>query len=82
MRPAVAPLVPLEFLKTGEKATICELDGRPELVHRLEEMGLRPGQVIEMIQAGRPCILGMDGHRLSLRLEETCLVLVEVHARP
>jgi ferrous iron transport protein A len=71
------PLVPLELLRTGERGRIAELEGSPEFVHRLQEMGLREGALVEMLQPGSPCILAVDQHRFSLRIDEVATVLVE-----
>lgn len=77
---AALPLIPLEMLSAGEQGRIRDLDGSPEFVHRLEEMGLRTGAVVHMVQPGSPCILAVGNHRFSLRIEETATVLVEVNA--
>jgi Fe2+ transport system protein FeoA len=54
--------------------------GTPEHVHRLHEMGLRGGAEIEMMQAGSPCIIRLDGHKLCFRDDEATRVLVEMGA--
>ena len=72
------PLVPLELLRTGEQGRISTLEGSADFVHRLQEMGLREGAVVEMVRPGSPCILAIDHQRLSLRLDEAATVLVEV----
>lgn len=73
----VSQLLPLELLAPGESARVVEVDGRPDLVHRLTEMGLRAGSRIRMIQAGSPCLVAVDDHRLSFRCDEIATVLVE-----
>ena len=75
-----SPLIPLELLAAGEHGRIQELDGSPEFVHRLEEMGLRIGAMICMVQPGSPCILAVGNHRFSLRIDETATVLVAVES--
>jgi ferrous iron transport protein A len=72
------PIVPLELLHAGQQGRICDLDGSDALVHRLKEMGLREGALVEMVRPGSPCILAVDHHRFSLRLDEAATVLVEV----
>ena len=62
-------LVPLELMKAGESASIVELCGESSLVHRLQEMGLRSGAMIRMLTPGTPCVVALDGKRLSLRLD-------------
>lgn len=78
--PAVTHLVPLELLAAGEEARICELDGTPEFVHRLAEMGLQVGISVRMIQPGSPCILAVGNHRFSLRIDDSAVVLVEMES--
>lgn len=71
-------VVPLELLQAGEQGRVCDVEGRPEFVHRLEEMGLRPGVTVRMLRPGSPCILDLNQHRLSFRAERTTSVLVEL----
>jgi ferrous iron transport protein A len=72
------PLIPLEMLTAGEQGRIQEMDGTPDFVHRLEEMGLRVGATVCMVKPGSPCIVAVDNHRFSLRIEDSATVLVEV----
>ena len=72
-------IIPLELLRTGEEGRIFQIDGDLKLVVRLEEMGLRRGVDIRMVQHGRPCIIAFENHRLSFRSDETSVVLVEVN---
>jgi ferrous iron transport protein A len=74
------PLIPLEMLAAGEEGRIQELDGSPEFVHRLEEMGLRIGATVHMVRPGSPCIVAVENHRFSLRIEDSATVLIEVRA--
>lgn len=69
-------LVPLDLLKAGESASIVELSGDSSLVHRLQEMGLRTGAVVRMLKPGAPCVVALDGKRLSLRLGSLLDILV------
>jgi ferrous iron transport protein A len=72
--------IPLELLAAGEEGRIQELDGSPEFVHRLEEMGLRVGATVCMVRPGSPCIVAVENHRFSLRIEDSATVLIEVRA--
>ena len=71
-------VVPLEMMTTGEQGRIHALDGSPEFVIRLQEMGLREGVPVQMVRAGSPCILSVNDQRLSLRFEDSTTVLVEL----
>lgn len=69
-------ILPLELLKANEEASIVELIGDDAQIHRLAEMGLRIGANIRMVRPGAPCLLAIDGKRLSLRLSSDLDVLV------
>ncbi|HVU89454.1 MAG TPA: FeoA family protein [Pirellulales bacterium] len=68
--------IPLENLEVGASGAIAAVVGRGELLHRLDEIGLRPGAEVQMVQAGRPCIVRVNGQRLCLRADELSHVLV------
>jgi ferrous iron transport protein A len=69
-------LIPLSLLAPGQHAEVDQITGRPDEVHRLEELGLRGGAAIEMIQGGSPCIIRLAGQKLCLRADELLSVLV------
>ena len=64
------------MLAAGQSADVAAITGRPEQVHRLEELGLRGGVRIEMVQNGSPCIIRLSGHKLCFRADELMRVLV------
>jgi Fe2+ transport system protein FeoA len=68
--------MPLSLLTSGQSGRVSQLVGRADHVHRLREMGLRDGVLVEMLQAGRPCIIRLDGQRLCVRDDELLSVLV------
>ncbi len=68
--------IPLHLLAPGQIAEVCELVGCPEQVVRLEELGLRSGCQVEMVQAGSPCIFRLDGQKLCFRDSDAFSVLV------
>jgi len=73
----MAVLIPLGLLPAGQHAEIGQLIGRRDEVHRLEELGLRTGSRIEMVQRGSPCIVRVNGdHKLCFRNGEMLNVLV------
>ncbi len=74
-------IVPMHLLHPGETGAILEIEGETHLVRRLDEMGLRAGVHVRMVQSGHPCIVAFDHQRLSFRGEGEAVVLVEV-ARP
>jgi Fe2+ transport system protein FeoA len=69
-------VLPLQLLQANEEASIVELIGNAAQIHRLAEMGLRVGATIRMVRPGAPCLLALDGKRLSLRLSHDLDVLV------
>ena len=76
----VCDLIPLRFLAAGQVAHIGQLVGQPEQVHRLEELGLRRGTTIEMVQPGSPCIIRVGGSKMCFRDCDLVNVLVRVGA--
>ena len=69
-------LIPLNLLATGQTANIDRVTGQPDQVHRLEELGLRGGATIEMVQSGSPCIVRLAGQKLCVRADELLSILV------
>lgn len=69
-------LIPVALLARGQSAEIGQLIGRPEQVQRLQELGLRSGAQIEMIQPGSPCIVKLDEQRLCFRESDLVGILV------
>lgn len=73
-------ILPMELLRSGERGVIHDLFGSEDVVHRLSEMGLRPGVAFRMVQAGSPCILCVGEHRLTVRLDPSLQILVDVQS--
>ena len=71
-------LVPLKLMTTGEHGKVRDVDGSPEFVVRLQEMGLNIGASVKMVKAGSPCIVAVNEQRFSLRFDECATVMVEV----
>jgi len=71
-------IVPIQLLNPGETGCIMDVAGDSHLVRRLDEMGLRAGVEVRMVQPGRPCIVAFDHQRLSFRGEDDAVVMVEV----
>jgi Fe2+ transport system protein FeoA len=69
-------LLPLTALRKGQIADVHELAGPPERIRRLEELGLRAGVRLEMVQSGSPCIVRLDGTKLCFRDDELASVIV------
>ncbi len=59
--------IPLNQLRTGQKARISRILGHPDHIHRLEEFGLLGGTCIEMFRPGNPCIIRMAGNKICFR---------------
>jgi ferrous iron transport protein A len=77
----MSQIVPMNLLNPGESGCVCDVAGESQLVRRLDEMGLRAGVEVRMVQPGRPCIVALDHQRLSFRGDDEAQVFVEV-ARP
>jgi ferrous iron transport protein A len=71
-------LVPLKLMACGEYGKVHDVDGSPEFVVRLQELGLQEGAEVQMVKTGSPCILAINKQRFSLRFDEQATVLVEV----
>jgi ferrous iron transport protein A len=72
----VHDLIPLSLLAAGQLAHVGQVTGRPDEIHRLEELGLRGGATVEMVQTGSPCIIRLAGQKLCFRADEMLHVLV------
>ena len=73
-------LIPLCQLGAGVTAIVAAVLGGVEEVHRLSEMGLRSGAMIEMVQPGSPCVVKLGGHKFGLRVDELLSVLVRLNS--
>ena len=71
-------MIPLAHMTAGSRARIGQLVGQPEQVHRLEELGLRRGTMVEMLQNGSPCIIRSSQSKFCFRPNEALGVLVHV----
>ncbi len=73
-------LLPLSLLTAGQSGRVREIVAPRDEAHRLAEMGLRPGAVIEIVQPGSPCIVRLAGQTICFRPGEAGHVLVETGA--
>lgn len=71
-------VIPLELLQESERGRVLELVAPDAERNRLQELGLREGATVRLVKRGEPCILAIDGQRLSFRADAGTLVLVEV----
>jgi Fe2+ transport system protein FeoA len=74
-------VMPLDQLAPGESGTILGVEGQPDHVHRLGEMGLRAGRSVRMVRSGGACIVAIGNHRFGFRGADAALILVEVGQR-
>lgn len=77
MSRSIGQVLPLETLRANESGRITLVDGEDLAVQRLAEMGLREGVTLCMIRPGEPSIIGLGDHRLSVRLGDDTMVLIE-----
>ncbi len=75
-------IVPLELMAAGEMGHVIQVDGSPDVVHRLAEMGLREQARILMVQPGSPCVVAVGDQRLSLRMDDEAEILVSLTVIP
>ncbi len=76
------PLLPLELLRSGERAEVADVSGEPGWVARMAELGVRVGSPVRVLQAGSPCLMEVGGSRLSLRADLAMQILVRPVAAP
>ena len=69
-------LLPMNLLRPGEWAEVADVAGEPDWVGRLAELGLRVGCRLRLVQPGSPCLVQVDGSRLSLRGDAAGQILV------
>ncbi|MCS7304562.1 MAG: ferrous iron transport protein A [Thermoguttaceae bacterium] len=69
--------IPLERCPEGYPVRIVSMSGPQAEVHRLRELGLRPGCRLRVFRRGNPCILCLNGHSLCFRPSPHLQVLVE-----
>lgn len=71
--------IPLNLLQRGEKGIVSTLLGPEDFLQRLRELGLQPGRTVEMVAAGEPCLIRIDGgNKVGFRSDARTSVLVEV----
>ena len=73
-------LIPLGSLRAGQRGLVAQVVGHSDHIHRLEELGVRDGAAVEMLQAGSPCIVQLAGNKLCFRGGETMSILVRMGA--
>ena len=69
-------MIPLDALRPGEVADVCQIVGQDDQVRRLRELGICDGAQVEMVRCGSPCIVRLGSCRLCLRYERSLRVLV------
>ena len=72
-------MTPLSTLKIGESAVIEKLEGRPEIMLHLVELGLSPGEKVSLLEVapwGGPMEIELMGYRLAIRRSEADKILV------
>jgi Fe2+ transport system protein FeoA len=77
-------MTPLSTLKIGESAVIEKLEGRPEIMLHLVELGLSPGERVTLLEAapwGGPLEIELMGYRLAIRRSEAKRILVSDQSR-
>ncbi len=74
-------LILLGLLTAGQSATVETVLGRTDDAHRLQEIGLRSGARVQMIQPGNPCMVRLGDQRLGLRSDALSTILVRPEPR-
>jgi Fe2+ transport system protein FeoA len=69
-------LIPISSLLPGQRAEVHQIVGSADQVRRMEELGIRSGVALEMVQSGTPCIVRVGATKLCFRDGEMCSILV------
>jgi Fe2+ transport system protein FeoA len=77
----MAHLLPLDSMASNDEGVVAEMIGEQHHVKRLQEMGLMIGSKLTMVAPGCPCLVSIDGRRLSLRLEPETEIYITVCQR-
>jgi ferrous iron transport protein A len=70
----------LDTLLAGERAEVIDVDGPPDTVERLMEMGLVAGTTVDVVKfapLGGPVEIKIRGYNLSIRRAEASGIVVE-----
>lgn len=73
-------LIPMHLMRAGQIASISQILGQPDHIHRLEELGLRGGSEVTMVRPGSPCIIRLGTQRMCFRCDDLTSVLVQPRA--
>ena len=68
--------IPLDMLRPNDQGVIVEMCGDPTCVKRLQEIGIQVGSCVRMVCQGSPCMVCIEGRRLSLRLDSEAEIYV------
>ncbi len=71
-------LMPLELMAPGETGVIEQVQGQPEWIGRMAELGIRHGNRVQVLSPGSPCLLLVGDCRLCLRVDECARILVRL----
>jgi Fe2+ transport system protein FeoA len=71
-------LLPLQFMASGETGVIEDVQGRPDWVGRMAELGIRSGNRVKVLSSGSPCLLLIGDCRLCLRMDECAHIMVRL----
>ncbi len=60
------PGLPLSMVSPGERVRVVSFSGGSNIKKRLQDMGLTPGEVVEVLNRGGPVIVSVKGSRIAL----------------
>lgn len=75
-------IVPIAYVPAGEMGTVEAIDGAPDQVRRLEEMGLAMGATVQMVSGGSPCIVKVRDSQVCIRGTNELQVLIRLGGAP
>lgn len=71
-------MAPITTFAEGTLVNVLEIQGRPDLVHRMESMGIYPGKQAHIIRVLGQAIVIQTGHtRLAIRTSSHLQIMAE-----
>lgn len=72
---------PLVFLNEGESAEVVEITSPPDSTHastyyRLDEMGIRSGKIIKMLNKSNSILIKVDNSRIAISKKIAMKIIV------
>jgi ferrous iron transport protein A len=71
-------MIALNAVRPGSSVRVLKLEGKPDVCHRLREMGFCENSVVRCLQAGSACVCQIQHSRIGLSCQLAGQILVEL----